>query len=210
MPINIDNLSKPNDWICPGFMYGDNLLDSNLLKALDEFDYGLCTQIKSLKRNSIFADKTSTDPSSKALLSTLDELVVQLREFEVLEKLINKSFEVRTIRDIPLDKFWANGINSIKRLYSSMAVMLIEDSYGFSMAPHVDHKEIIANIQIYLDPDGYDVGTIFHDVADWNKTMTVPFKKNSGYFCMNTDNAVHSIKNNYDIKRRSLIIGWTI
>lgn len=127
----------------------------------------------------------------------------------VLCELISKSFV--NPGNWPLERFWSGGLNSIRRLHDiGMICHLNEDYEGFKLSPHMDHHECIAFLQIFIGPEGYNVGTIFHDPHNLDDTRQVPFVKNSGYFVTNTYRAMHSVVNDQPIKRRSLIIGWLI
>jgi len=206
--VNVNNFQKPEEWTCPGLLLGSNLLADSLVQALDQFDYDQCTQVGFLKRRGITAHLKSDTHPATALLDVVGPAVRELFDFQILEALIERGFQDSGFW--PLTRFWAGGMDAIKRLHSGMIIHLSEDTNGFSLSPHVDHKEVIAWMQVYLSPETSKTGTIFHEHNDWSIEKQVPFVRNSGYFVVNTDRAVHSVVNDQDIKRRSLIIGWTL
>jgi hypothetical protein len=201
------NKFVPVPWTCPGFMLGSDILSLDLLQSINDFDFSLSTPVLQFKRRSVTCDLFDFTPSGKQLMDKVGDLVSYLNDADILEYLVVKSFEGC---ELPLNRFWANGIDAIKRVHSGMVVQLTEDTIGFKMSPHVDHREVIANMQLYLGPNGYDVGTTFHKANNWDITKKVPFATNTGYFCVNTEQSIHSVTVDQDITRRSLIISWTL
>lgn len=205
----IESLKRQEGWVSPGFLFGYNLLPETYVKRLENFDFSVCEDVPYFAtRRGITTHPNDQSPLGRLVLDQLGDLVSYLNNTDLLCTLTERAFEGDQI--YRLNHFWSHGVDSIRRLHSGMIIHLVEDSKGFSIKPHVDHKEIIANLQVYLGPEGYDVGTTFHQKFVLDDTRKVPFARNAGYFSVNTDSAVHSIVNEYDIKRRSLIIGWTL
>lgn len=205
--ISISNFKQVPDWPSYGFMYGENILESQLFDTLNKFNFANCpiTDPTFPKRKALSCESAALIDSE--LGNTLAMLRAYANDFSIIEQLITNSL---VGSDMPIHRFWTHGLESIKNLHKNVYIQFVEDEPGVTMAPHADHREVLCNMQIYISPDEPSIGTTFHQAGDYTVSKTVPFRPNCGYFSFNTHLSIHSLKYTTTNKRRSIILSWTM
>lgn len=206
--INIDKFFTVDDWPTHGFMRGVDILDSQTFDTIRQINYDLLTNNPAYgdKRKTLSFSTVSSEQYNDAASQALQDLVKAIDNFEMLEAFITKSY---ANSPFSINNVWHGGIDTLRRLYNGSYLMINEDR-PFHLTPHSDTRVVIANIQIYVDPDDAECGTTFHDAKDWEVSQTLPFTPNTGYFQVNCDLGVHSVTHTKDFPRRSILMGWKI
>lgn len=203
--ISIDNFKKIEDWPTYGFLYGDNILSNELFNTLNSFDFNTWPIT-----DPMFPDRKAITTNSDIdcnIVKTLHSLKEYVNTFSIVETLINKSFEES---DMAVERFWNNGVQSVKKYQRNVFVQFVEDLPGLLMAPHADHREVLCNMQIYISPNEPNIGTKFYQTGNYENAKVAPFVPNCGYFSFNTHLSIHSVHNTSVQKRKSIIISWTM
>jgi len=205
--ILLDNFQKVEDWPTNGFLYGSELLEQDVFDQLLNFNFEVVglTDPTFPNRKALTSENAGTIDAS--LGNLLDRLRVYANNFEVIRPLIEKSLQGS---DMHIYKFWAHGLDSIKDLQKSVFIQFVEDKPGLFLAPHVDHREVLCNMQIYISPNEPSIGTRFYKTDDYSISKIAPFVPNCGYFSFNTHMSVHGVQNTSNWLRRSIIISWTM
>jgi len=206
--INLDNLKQDDSYPVTGFLRGENILSNEDYEKLLLFDYDNLEAVSYCKHRRAFTPEHNISYANEASL-VLQKIATYFAQFEVLETLLNKSFEDS---NFSISMFWLGGIEGVKRLYKHGWLALNEDSNEFEMAPHVDNRVIIANLIIYLASDlCHNIGTSFHELGNLSNSKQIPFIGNSACFFVNTEYSFHSVAVvPLGVKRRSIIFSWTI
>ena len=78
----------------------------------------------------------------------------------------------------------------IPMLHADTAFWL--DEPGFSMEPHLDNLGVMASMQIFLNHNDINLGTVFYN-PDGTVRRAFPYELNSGYIMINNPRQVHGM-----------------
>lgn len=89
-----------------------------------------------------------------------------------------------------------------------LRIEIVNDAPGTHLEKHVDIKEKLITLQIYINKGEYDWGTtIWHDLD--TKFYTVPFQRNTGWLTHRNADVIHGVQENrVTANRHSVIINY--
>lgn len=190
-----------------GVMFGQNILGPDVLEELLAWDEWRNDQINSrqaLRRFNTVITTTNDDRVANTV-----KLLNQLNSIDVLWFLLEKSFAGS--KRASINNFWITK-NHLKQVLKAPILTICSDAPGYALSPHLDNNTIVANLQVYLDPEKSElpIATRWHNLRDHSRSGTVPWIRNSGYFNVNCQQTFHSVENCSDSWRKSAIITWRI
>lgn len=208
MMINLDNFQVVEDWPSTAFLMGSDILPHDLFHALLTYDYKDLQGFKGFEvRKALTSEQLFEKGPSHPLYAPMKQLHDYLSDIGTLEQFVTKAFEQHGF-DRSIERFWTQGFESMRLVYRGVFFQIAEDNADLNMSPHVDHRDVLANMQVYIGDEGHDNGTVFYRHNDYRESRMVPFRNNGGYFQVNTNQGVHSVKNVPGVTRRTLIISW--
>lgn len=190
-----------------GLMYADNILAPEVVNELLQWDTWRSDQInlrQALRQFYVI------DPDFKGEeFKNTTRLLRAISTFDTLWNLMERSFA--GAKRSSLSNYWLTK-EHLRQVYKPPIMMLWKDAPGYFLTPHLDNNTIVANLQIYLDPEesNLPIGTRWHYFRNHEESVVVPWRRNYGYFNVNCQTTFHSVENCSDSWRKSVVITWRI
>lgn len=110
--------------------------------------------------------------------------------------------------DKPEFRSYMTDLTGIDMMSGKLRVELVQDTEGFWLEEHVDIKEKLMTLQIYIGKGKQDWGTVIYTQPE-QPLMTVPFKHNAGWLSVLGEPVLHGVpKKKVDGLRKSVIINY--
>lgn len=195
-------------WPVDGLLWLDSVFDNQTISILRNFNVeSLAKPVFTGRARYSFNPHRIVQGETPEFRAAMTKIYTHLSSFGTLEYLINKSLEGTALK---VDNVWFRGMEDVKTLFTGGHLGINEDSVGFDLGIHEDHRNILGVFMVYLDSEEGDCGTEFYEFGNFQNSYRLPFKTNTGFFLFGNQHSAHSARNNENTIRRTLNFVWSI
>lgn len=133
----------------------------------------------------------------------------------------NYKYRNRYLYDMS-DDFWGGISDMLKKEYGNVRIQMCRDFPGYKIGPHTDGKEY-STLLFYLTDREYDCGTCIYeplnkdftsdgtqhfDVSGFRLVEKAPYKPNSGFGFIRSDNSFHGVEETDIVRNLIQVTLW--